>query len=61
MLAEFNDQMSVKFSPAFDGDNVGYNNYDSGEYWVGIKVPYDNSNKENSFEKVKMLIKMGEK
>lgn len=61
MLAEFNDQHSVKFNPAFDGDNVGYNNYDSGEYWVGIKVLYDNNYKQNTFEKVKMLIKIGEK
>ena len=61
MLAELDDQHSVRFSPAFDSDNVGYNNYDSGEYWVGIKVPYGNNDKQNTFEKLKMVIKIGDK
>ena len=30
------------FDQPFDSDVIGFNNYDLGEYWFGVKVKYDN-------------------
>ena len=35
--AGFGDEVAIRFTPEYNSELVGYNNYDSGEYWFGFK------------------------
>jgi hypothetical protein len=49
IVADFNDEKGAKFSPPFNSDIVGYNNYDNGEYWFGAKFEQKDNSKQDTF------------
>jgi hypothetical protein len=55
-FGDFSDEVSAKFTPPFERDLIGYNNYDSGEYWFGIKYRQDTNERQGTFEKLKLTI-----
>lgn len=57
--AKFDQEKGLVFDHPFDSDIIGFNNYDLGEYWFGVKVKYDNP-QNNHFVQLSMDLTIGD-